>query len=184
MTTRRFLALLPLTTVAVLAACVPATPPEPEPAPQPQIPQPQPSQAPEEVVTPVYDNWMDAPQTQGDWTYRSVPEGSAAFFGAPATEALFAFRCDRNARAVSLVRGGAAAGPVQMTIRTETRDRTLAAQPTGEQIPTIRTVLSAQDPLLDAIAFSKGRFAVEMDGMRTLYLPAWPEITRVIEDCR
>lgn len=184
MTIRPFLPLLPLAAVAVLAACIPAAPPEPEPAPPPVIPDPQPSQAPEEVVTPVYDDWMDAPQTPGDWTYRAVPEGSAAFFAQPPAEALFAFRCDRNARAVSLVRGGSATGPVQMTIRSETRDRTLTASPTGEQLPTIRAVVSSQDPLLDAIAFSKGRFAVEVDGMRTLYLPAWPEITRVIEDCR
>jgi len=44
--------------------------------------------------------------------------------------------------------------------------------------------LSARDPLLDAIAFSRGRFALEAAGLETLYLPAWPELSRVIEDCR
>jgi hypothetical protein len=42
----------------------------------------------------------------------------------------------------------------------------------------------AQDPLLDAMAFSKGRFAVESAGLATLYVPPYPEVTRVIEDCR
>jgi len=33
------------------------------------------------------------------------------------------------------------------------------------------------------MALSKGRFAVETQGLETLYVPAWPEMTRVIEDC-
>jgi hypothetical protein len=45
-------------------------------------------------------------------------------------------------------------------------------------------VLTARDPLLDAMAFSRGRFALEAAGLETLYLPAWPELSRVIEDCR
>ena len=44
--------------------------------------------------------------------------------------------------------------------------------------------LPARDPLLDAMAFSKGRFAVEVAGLPTLYLPSWIEVSRVIEDCR
>ena len=44
--------------------------------------------------------------------------------------------------------------------------------------------IAAADKLLDAIAFSRGRFALEAAGQETLYLPSWPEISRVIEDCR
>ena len=44
--------------------------------------------------------------------------------------------------------------------------------------------LPARDPALDAIAFSRGRFALETAGLATLYLPSWPEISRVVEDCR
>jgi len=44
--------------------------------------------------------------------------------------------------------------------------------------------LPATDPLLDAMAISKGRFAVQTGGETTLYVPSWPEVTRVIEDCR
>ncbi len=44
--------------------------------------------------------------------------------------------------------------------------------------------LNARDPLFDAMAISKGRFAVEVGGEATLYVPSWPEVTRVIEDCR
>lgn len=44
--------------------------------------------------------------------------------------------------------------------------------------------LSAYDPLLDAIIFSRGRIAVGIPGQPTLVLPAWAEAERVIEDCR
>ena len=44
--------------------------------------------------------------------------------------------------------------------------------------------LPRTDPLLDAIAFSRGRFAVSVSGTPALVLPAWPELTRVVEDCR
>jgi hypothetical protein len=34
------------------------------------------------------------------------------------------------------------------------------------------------------MAFSKGRFAIEAGSAPPLYLPSWPEVTRVVEDCR
>ena len=43
---------------------------------------------------------------------------------------------------------------------------------------------SAFDPLLDAIAFSRGRLVVTMAGGVPLVAPAWPEAARTIEDCR
>ncbi len=51
-------------------------------------------------------------------------------------------------------------------------------------VPAIAARVAANDPLLDAMAFSKGRFAVEVAGLPTLYVPSYPEVTRVIEDCR
>ena len=44
--------------------------------------------------------------------------------------------------------------------------------------------LPAADPLLDQIAFSRGRFLVRAAGAGELVLPSWPEPARVIEDCR
>jgi hypothetical protein len=44
--------------------------------------------------------------------------------------------------------------------------------------------LQARDPLLDQIAFSRGRFTIEAPGAAMLVIPAWPEAARVIEDCR
>jgi hypothetical protein len=44
--------------------------------------------------------------------------------------------------------------------------------------------LPATDRLLDEIAFRRGRFATAAAGAPMVAVPAWPETTRVIEDCR
>lgn len=82
------------------------------------------------------------------------------------------------------MRAADASGPVQMLIRTETANRILNAQPTEDDVPFVSASVAATDPILDAMALSKGRFAVETPGIITLYLPAWAEVSRVIEDCR
>ena len=67
-----------------------------------------------------------------------------------------------------------------MTLRATTTLRTVAAQAETEYTAA-RFV--ARDSLLDALAFSRGRFGLIVDGVE-LTLPAWPEIARVLEDCR
>jgi len=44
--------------------------------------------------------------------------------------------------------------------------------------------LPAYDGLLDAMSFSRGRIAVTVSGTPMLVVPAWPEVARVVEDCR
>ena len=163
-----------------LSACIPPSP-EPTPAPTP-TPTARPAAAPTQAVTPTYDNWMDAPQTPGDWTYRTSGTGTQALFGEAAQGARAVISCDRATRRVTIERAGVASGQVQMLVRTETQDRTLTASASPNQ--QIGAQLAASDPLLDAIAFSRGRFALEVTGQQGLYLPAYPEITRVVEDCR
>jgi hypothetical protein len=34
------------------------------------------------------------------------------------------------------------------------------------------------------MAYSRGRFMVETAGLPALYLPSWPEVTRVVDDCQ
>ena len=161
-----------------LAACVP--PPQPTPAPTPApAPAPAPTPAPTPSPLPFAGNWMDAPQTPGDWYYTN----GAARFGPPQSEALLVMRCDRAAGIVEVVRSGSVAA-TQMAIRTETMERGVAAAPVGGPLPTVMARIPAREPLLDAMAFSKGRFAVEVTGLSTIYVPSYPEVTRVIEDCR
>jgi hypothetical protein len=44
--------------------------------------------------------------------------------------------------------------------------------------------LLANDPLLDAIALSRGRFLISDGRGPVLAVPSWPEAARSIEDCR
>jgi hypothetical protein len=74
---------------------------------------------------------------------------------------------------------------VLLTVVTTTLSRAFnVAPPLAGPSQQLAVSLVTRDPLLDAIAFSRGRFMVEVPGTATLYLPAWPEVARVVEDCR
>lgn len=159
------------------AACVgPKPAPTPAPSPRPTVVRPTPTPAP--VAT--YSSWMDVPQTAGDWRFGATSGGSEARFGEPVS---FTLRCVAGSRSIELIRSGTFAADGSMTVRSESVSRALAGARTSDNAG-LRAVLSASDPLLDAMAFSKGRFAIEAAGVPPLYLPSWPEVTRVIEDCR
>lgn len=165
-----------------IAACVPApdSTPAPGPTPAASLPAPSPTPTPSPTTASV-DNWIDAPQTEGNWTYRLGEGSSSALFGQAQQGARFTITCDRISRRISLARAAGTDSSTVMTIRTETQDRTL---PASAQSGTVVANLPATDALLDAMALTRGRFAVEMPGASALYLPAWAEVTRVIEDCR
>jgi hypothetical protein len=180
--TTRFLAALPLAALVALSGCV--APPPPRPAPTP-VPAPAPAPTPVPSPAPAPANWMDAPQTPGDWFYIPQAGASIAAFGPAERQPLFAMRCDSAGHSISIGRTSASMASQPMTIRTESATRTFSANPAqGSVEHLVATSLPAADAFLDAIAFSKGRFAVEVGGEPALYLPAWPEVTRVIEDCR
>jgi hypothetical protein len=71
-----------------------------------------------------------------------------------------------------------------MTIQTSSTRRPVTGSAQPGPPPAIAVIFAPNDPLLDAMAFSRGRFAVETAGKPTLYVPSWPEVSRVIEDCR
>ncbi len=48
----------------------------------------------------------------------------------------------------------------------------------------VSAALGAYDTLLDAMASSRGRIGFATSGVAALVVPPWPEIARVIEDCR
>ncbi len=128
---------------------------------------------------------MDAPQTVGDWTYQPAQPYSFALFGTDQARTTFLMRCDRANRTVMLLRVSNQLNSQPMQIDTETTARLLSASPRevlGRR--GLAADVPANDPLLDAMAISKGRFAVQAGGEATLYVPSWPEVTRVIEDCR
>lgn len=177
---------LALTTLA-LAACVPATP-RPAPATTPTA-RPAPA-APAPVAVPqapLASDWMDARDTPGAWRYNDYGpgQGKRSLFSDPENTFYFALSCAAgpDGMLVQFDRTGSPAKRyLAMTIRTETTQRTLTAERFGSQM--IIAGVSASDPLLDAMALSKGRFAVEVEGEATLILPSHAEVSRVIEDCR
>lgn len=181
-------AALILTPALALAACIPPSP-EPTPAPTP-APTTAPTPAPAVIGTQNYDDWMDRPITPGDWTYISEQSETLALFGTDqsAANTTLVMRCNLANRRVGIGRMGNIAGQAEMRIRTETVDRALTAStiPAAgtSRGPIITAELAASDPLLDAIAFSNGRFMLQVAGHSPVIAPAWPEITRVIEDCR
>ena len=167
-----------LLAVLALTACVPPVPqptpaPAPPPAPAPATPAPAPPPPPAPT------NWIDAPQTVGDWRYAPLAAGGRASFVDPAGTVLFEMVCAAG-RQVTLARTGGP-GVAAMVVRTETAERSLPV--TGSNGAAV-AALDPRDSLLDAMAFSKGRFAIQVTGSGALYLPAWPEVSRVVEDCR
>jgi hypothetical protein len=148
---------------------------------------PEPVAAPRPAPRPSYQSapapstaWADVPATPGDWRWSMEGGQSVARFAA----GRLVLRCDVSARSIRIERaepGAPASQPATLTIRTQTQSRTLSAVP---QAGALSATLAARDPLLDAMAFSRGRFAVEGGGMPSLYIPSWTEVSRVIEDCR
>lgn len=172
----RSLPLLSLVAILLVSACASEPAPRPVPRPVAVVPRPLPA------APPLSADWRDWPVTPGDWVYRRDAEGSIALFGGPGSDALLTLRCDRTRGLMYLSRAGAAAAP--LVVRTSTIARTLAVQLTGAA-PAYGTVaLAPNDALLDALAFSRGRFVVEQAGATTLVVPAWAEVPRVTEDCR
>ncbi len=133
-------------------------------------------------------NWRDLPLTQGNWTYSADNTGSAVRFGQPGAAPLLVVRCDRTRPAIVMQRPGFGASQVPATITTSSTLRRLTAAPANPAVQNaaipFEIAFAVRDPLLDAIAFSRGRFMLEMGGAQTLVLPAWSELGRVIEDCR
>ena len=182
-------ALPALVSILALAACVPATktPPAQVAAPSRPAPaRPAPVQAPTMTSpTSAETNWMDIPATAGDWAFTAFPFGSQAMFRGPAgMETALSLSCNAQSRQVTLLRLGRSDRPLSMRILTETASRSGIAEPVAEQFPGVVLRLDPNDPLLDAMALSKGRFAVEVEGLAPLYLPSHAEVSRVIEDCR
>ena len=118
----------------------------------------------------------------GNWGYAASATGSEAVFTDAQATRRVVVRCSRAARQMSIaVTNPVAAPSLQLTTTEYARTLPTAFNPQGYQLA---ASLSARDGILDALAFSRGRFAISVSGGATLILPAWPEIARSIEDCR
>jgi hypothetical protein len=68
-----------------------------------------------------------------------------------------------------------------ITITTTYAARTIAAVASSDRAT---AEIAAFDSFLDGVAYSRGRIMIAVPTGERLILPAWPEIARVIEDCR
>ena len=130
------------------------------------------------------DYYLDAPQTPGTWEYENEPGEKLALFGVNPREPIFLVRCGPEGMALGRVTNAPQEAGRVMSVTTESETRRLQAEPVPSRPQILAATLDADDPLLDAMAITKGRFAIEVEGEETLYLPAWVEVSRVIEDCR
>jgi len=165
---------------AMLSSCS-TSQPEPTPAPAP-APTPVQIKPPAPAPKPVSGAWTEWPLA---WVYRSDDRGSLALFGAPNSDATFMIRCDRTRGQIFLSRGGKlSANDATMTLRASSGLQSFPARNSGGAVPYAAIAVSTSEYMLDRIAFSRGRFAVETTGLPSLAIPIWPEFTRVVEDCR
>ena len=141
-------------------------------------------------------DWRDVPLPAGDWVWVPRAGGSEARYGPGGQPPIAIIVCDRAAGVVRLAlpMTGPVTGPVNgpmtgptrsATITTSTSTSTFVAQPEAVGVlPTLAVTLPVSNRMLDAMAYSRGRFRVEIDGMAPVLLPSWSEVGRLVEDCR
>ena len=149
----------------------------PQPRPAPPVTRPAPTPPPAAAT-----NWSDRAPAPGVWTYTRDGRGSIARFGQAGTDALFMIRCEANGARIFVSRPGSVAA--RMTLRSTNGAKAYDALPTSGPPSHVAAELTSRDPQLDALAFSRGRILIGLDGAGDLVLPIWPEFTRVVEDCR
>ena len=173
---------LPVLPLLALAACVPSKPePMLQPKPAPVAPTPVVVEPPKPVRP--AGEWIDWPIEAGTWVYRSDARGSLALFGPSGANALVTLRCDKTRGRIFLSVAGAGHSG-SFLIRTSSTMKAFEPMQASGEPPYVAADIDPRDPILDAIAFSRGRFAIEVGGLRPMAIPNWAEISRVVEDCR
>eukprot|EP01037_Dinobryon_pediforme_P014176 gene14176-14296_t len=140
-------------------------------------------------------DWRDAPLPPGDWSWTPRPGGSMARYGLAGHVPRAVLTCDRLAATVRLIlptepRATPSAGVRTVRITASTTSGTATAEMQMEDgTPALVIALPASSRLLDAMAFSRGRFRIAIDGSGSTgptatVLPSWSEVGRVVEDCR
>jgi hypothetical protein len=134
------------------------------------------------AVAPAAIDLSTAPPIEGSWAYSTQTGGSEAAFVNASNQPQIAITCARATRQVTISRAatGAAAYIVVWT-SAQTRNLPASYNPATARLS---ATVGAYDPLLDAMAFSRGRVGFSALNMPTLVVPAWAEAARVVEDCR
>jgi hypothetical protein len=127
-------------------------------------------------------NFSVAIPTPGNWSYVRGADGGEAYFRDPTGRSQLIIRCARSQRRVTIAKpaSGAAAA---MNVWTSAGQRAIPAS-FDPATALLSVALPAFDGFADDIAFSRGRLGAGVAGAPALVVPAWPEVARVIEDCR
>jgi hypothetical protein len=119
----------------------------------------------------------------GNWTYAPATDGSEATFIDSGARPQLTLQCQRATRQVTIAKLATAAAAPLLSIWTSSQTRAVPAS-FNPATTRLTATLPAFDPLLDSMAFSRGRIGVTTAGQAPLVLPPWEEVARVIEDCR
>lgn len=152
-----------LLAVAGCAAVPTPAPPPPRPAPVAAAPTPAPLPTPSR-------SWEERAVDAGSWRY-DAGSRAATFVPTGSANPLLTMTCSGSAIRLTSVLAGA------VSLRTSAGTDQIRFDGGSATLP-------SRDPRLDRIAFSRGRFALEMPEGGALTLPVQSEIGRVIEDCR
>ena len=133
-------------------------------------------------VAPTVPDYSTAVPRAGSWGYVPVPGGSSARFVDTTGTTRLAIQCTKATRQVTIALTSAAPAAT-LSVWTTSMTRVLPARFEANAMR-VAAQVSASDRLLDAIAFSRGRIAVDMPGSVAVVAPAAPEAARVIDDCR
>ena len=132
-----------------------------------------------QTAVPDYSN---ARTVEGSWTHAATAGGVEATFRNSAGQPQLFLTCARAARQMLIARPATAAAPIlQVWASNASRNLPAVFNPATRRIS---ATLAAGDPLLDALALSRGRIAVGVAGQPAIVAPAWAEILRVVEECR
>jgi hypothetical protein len=132
--------------------------------------------------TAVAQDLSTATPIAGTWSYTPASDGSEAMFSNESGAPQLWVHCIRATRRVTISRAATASAPA-LNVWTSSLTKSVASSfsPTTGRL-TID--LANFDPLLDAIAASRGRVGFTVGTQPSLVVPPWAEPVRVIEDCR
>ena len=155
----------------LLTAGCAAIPKAPPPAPAARPPANMTVLPPRTVPAMPEQPWDELPVIEGGWAYDAVAR-RARFVDDTGVERA-SLTCTAPLRSVQLALPGDTAAAVEILTSSVARQTALRS---GE------ADIGAADAMLDAIAFSRGRFALRASQL--LVLPVQSELGRLIEDCR
>jgi hypothetical protein len=118
----------------------------------------------------------------GSWIYSPASDGSEASFVDAGSQPQVTIHCTRSTRRVAISKPVAAPSPF-LWVWTSSQVKNVPATYDAASTRVIAD-FGPFDPLLDAIASSRGRIGFSTSGLAATIVPPWAEVGRVIEDCR